>query len=129
MTPDMTPEHGPDAKDGPKEARPHDMGGEEAGEEAGAIDTADHGLLFWEKQANGMRMVMVRKGIVTLDELRRGAEDLEDYYQLSYFERATKAIRNILLEKRVFTDAELDAKMAQVRARFEVEPQERGRLE
>ena len=125
----MKPDHGPDAKDGPKQARPHDMGGNIDGEEADAIDTADHGLLFWEKQANGMRMVMVRKGIVTLDELRRGAEDLDDYYQLGYFERATKAIRKILLEKGIFTDAALDAKMAQVRARFEVEPQERGRLE
>ena len=31
--------------------RPHDMGGEPGG----PIDTVDHGMKFWEKQANALR--------------------------------------------------------------------------
>ncbi len=113
-----TPKHGPTAEDGPHAPRAHDMGGDVSSADAGPIDTRDHGMLFWEKQANGMRMVMVAKGISALDEMRRAAEDLPDYYRLSYFERTTKAIRNLLIEKGTFTQAELDEKMEVVRARF-----------
>lgn len=119
-----TPKHGPGADDGPRAARPHDMGGVEAG----PIDTADHGMLFWEKQANGMRMVMVSKDIMALDEMRRAAEDLPDYYRLSYFERTTKAIRNLLLEKETFTSSELEEKMDVIRARFKTDPDNRKNI-
>jgi len=96
---------------------PHDMGGEQAG----PIDTKDHGMKFWQRQANGLRMTIVRSRLLRLDELRRAAEDLgDDYYKLSYFERTTSAIRNILLEKGIVTAEELDAKMAEIRRRFEV---------
>lgn len=91
------------------------------GEPAGPIDTTDHGMRFWERQANALRGTVSAHRIVRLDELRRAAEDLgEDYYKLEYFERTTTALRNLLLEKGVITAAELEAKMAQVRARFAV---------
>ncbi|HUQ77168.1 MAG TPA: hypothetical protein VM183_20785 [Burkholderiales bacterium] len=94
---------------------PHDMGGEEAG----AIDITDHGMKFWEKQANALRNTLSRNKIVRLDEMRRAAEDLgERYYELEYFERTTHALRQVLLEKRFFTEAELAAKMAEVRKRY-----------
>lgn len=111
----MTTTASPADADDSTAARPHDMGGAPAG----AIDPTDHGLAAWENQANAMRMVMVQMDVVTLDELRRGAEDLPDYYRLTYFERTTKSIRNILLEKGVFTEAQLDAKMQEIRARLE----------
>jgi hypothetical protein len=96
--------------------RPHDMGGEEGG----PIDTVDHGMKFWEKQANALRLTLTRGGLVRLDELRRAAEDLgERYYQLAYFERTTEALRQVLLEKGFFTEAELVAKMAEVRKRHD----------
>jgi len=96
------------------EKRPHDMGGEDAG----AIDTADHGMKFWEKQANALRNTITSRKIVRIDELRRAAEDLgERYYQLEYFQRTTEALRNVLLEKGFFTEQELEAKMAEVRRR------------
>jgi nitrile hydratase len=119
-----TPKFGPEANDGPREARQHDMGGADAGK----IDTEDHGLLFWEKQANGMRMVLVGKELLKLDEMRRAAEDLPDYYRLSYFERTTKSIRNLLLEKGVFSEQDLAEKMSEVRERFETEPVSRGAI-
>jgi hypothetical protein len=94
--------------------RPHDMGGEEGG----PIDTVDHGMKFWEKQANALRSVLSRSGLVRLDELRRAAEDLgARYYELGYFERTTSALRTVLLEKCFFSEEELAAKIAEVRKR------------
>ena len=91
------------------------------GEAAGPIDTTDHGMRFWEKQANALRSTLTGKKIVRLDELRRAAEDLGDqYYKLDYFERTTTALRNLLVEKGVITETELKARMAEVRARFDV---------
>ena len=98
------------------EKRPHDMGGEPGG----PIDTVDHGLKFWEKQANALRNTLTSRKVVRLDELRRAAEDLgERYLQLGYFERTTHAMRVVLLEHGFFTEAELAAKMAEVRKRYE----------
>ena len=96
--------------------RPHDMGGEPGG----LIDTVDHGMKFWEKQANALRNTLTRSKVLRLDELRRAAEDLgERYYELEYFERTTHALRQILLERGYFTEAELAAKMAEVRKRYD----------
>ena len=96
---------------------PHDMGGEEAG----PVDTLDHGMRFWERQANGLRSTLTGSKIVRIDELRRAAEDLgERYSQLEYFERTTSALRAVLIEKGIITAEELTAKMVQVRARFDV---------
>lgn len=91
------------------------------GESAGAVDTADHGMKFWERQANALRTALRRKGLMTVDELRRAAEDLGDRYaKLEYFERTTLALRTVLLEKGYFTEESLAAKMAEVRKRFDV---------
>jgi len=94
--------------------RPHDMGGEDAD----AIDIADHGMKFWEKQANALRSTLTRGKVVRMDELRRAAEDLgERYAKLEYFQRTTEALRTVLLEKGFFTEAELARKVAEVRGR------------
>lgn len=94
--------------------RAHDMGGEDAG----AIDTADHGMKFWEKQANALRSTLTSRKVVRLDELRRAAEDLDERYgKLEYFQRTTEALRNVLLEKGFFTEEDLARKIAEVRRR------------
>src|SRR5256885_17256913 len=94
---------------------PHDMGGEPAG----PIDTADHGMKFWEKQANALRSTLTSRKIVRLDELRRAAEDLgERYYELQYFERTTEAMRALLIEKKYFSEQDLKTKMNEVRKRY-----------
>jgi hypothetical protein len=93
---------------------PADIGGEEAG----AIDTADHGMKFWEKQANALRSTLTSGSVLRLDELRRAAEELGPrYHELAYFERTTEALRNLLLEKGFFTEAELGRKIDEVRGR------------
>lgn len=94
--------------------QPHDMGGEDAG----ASDTADHGMKFWEKQANALRSTLTSRKVLRLDELRRAAEDLGPRYDgLEYFQRTTEALRTVLLEKGLFTQEELDAKVAEIRKR------------
>ena len=96
---------------------PHDIGGEAAG----PIDTTDHGTHFWERQANALRSVLSRSGVVKLDELRRAAEGLGDEYRkLAYFEVTTSALRALLLEKGLITEDELKSKMAEIRRRFDV---------
>ena len=96
---------------------PSDIGGEKAG----PIDTVDHGMKFWERQANALRSTLTRKGIVKTDELRRAAEDLGDRYsKLHYFEITTSALRTLMLEKGYMTEQELAARMDEVRARFNV---------
>ena len=90
------------------------------GEPGGPIDTVDHGMKFGETQANALRNTLTRRKIVRLDELRRAAEDLgENYLKLEYFQRTTHALRVVLLERGFFTEAELAAKMAEVRRRYE----------
>jgi len=99
---------------------PQDIGGDRAG----PVDRVDHGMKFWERQANGLRSVLQRKRILRTDELRRAAEDLgERYAQLAYFEITTSALRTVLLEKGLFNEAELEAKMREVRARCDVPDQ------
>ena len=103
--------------DRPIHKGPHDLGGTAAG----PIDTTDHGMKFWEKQANALRNTLTLKQVVRVDELRRAAEDLGDqYYKLAYFERTTMALRTLLIEKGLITETELKARMAEVRARFDV---------
>jgi nitrile hydratase len=99
---------------------PADIGGETTGEMSGPIDTVDHGMKFWERQANALRNTLTGSRVVRLDELRRAAEDLgARYYRLGYFERTTEALRNLLLEKGVFTQDELERKMDEVRKRYD----------
>ena len=96
---------------------PQDIGGEPAG----PIDTHDHGMKHWERQANALRSVAQMNEITCTDELRRAAEELGDKYKgMQYFEITTSAMRAVLLEKGHFTEQELAAKMAAIRARFNV---------
>src|SRR5262245_33016059 len=101
----------------PSRKRAADIGGNAAG----PVDPVDHGMRFWERQANGLRSVLTRGRKITVDELRRAAEDLGDRYaKLEYFERTTLALRTVLLEKGLITEESLSAKMAEVRKRFDV---------
>ena len=84
------------------------------GDEAGPVDTIDHGMKFWERQANGLRSVLSKKQIVRTDELRRAAEDLPNYSKLEYFEITTSALRTLLLEKGLISESELKARMDEV---------------
>jgi hypothetical protein len=101
--------------------RHHDMGGQPAG----PVDWADHDHAPWEKRVDALLRLLAdgRRRIMTVDELRRGIEELGPgaYDQLSYYQRWMASIGENLLEKGVFTVDELGRKMAEVEARWRAE--------
>ncbi len=100
---------------------PHDIGGVEPFE---PIDTTDHGMSHWEMHANALRMAITRySSLGTLDEMRRLAEDLgERFYQISYFERQTEALALVLVERDIFSQEDLDARMEEIAQKFKDTP-------
>lgn len=109
--------------------RHHDMGGLEAG----PVEITDHDHAPWEKQVNAMLRLLAdpKRGVMTVDELRRGIEDLGPgaYDELSYYERWISSIGNILLEKGVIEVDELGRKMAEIEARMRAAQSETGKAE
>ena len=94
---------------------PHDIGGLDAG----PVDTAPHELNLWEKEIDAINQLLAQKGIRRTDENRAAIETLghDAYDRLSYYERWTAALSRILIDKGVLTQDEIDAKLAQLRAR------------
>jgi hypothetical protein len=101
--------------------RHHDMGGRPAG----PVERHEHDPAPWEKRVDAiLRLLTDRKRrIMTVDELRRGIEQLGPgaYDELSYYERWIASIGENLLEKGVLTVDELGRKMAEVEARWRAE--------
>ena len=99
--------------------RHHDMGGLDAG----PVDRGEHDYAPWEKRVDAILRLLSspKRGILQVDELRRGIEELGPgaYDELSYYERWIAAISNLLLEKGVITVDELGRRMAEVEARLE----------
>ena len=63
----------------------HDIGGLPLGE----IDVGQHDYAMWEKRVDAMLVLLSKKGVITVDELRWGIETLgaDAYEKLSYYER------------------------------------------
>lgn len=100
--------------------RHHDMGGLDAG----PVEPADHVFEPWERRVHAIqRLLTGPKGVMTVDELRRGIEDLGPglYDSLGYYERWIASIANILVEKGMFTVDELGRKIAEVEAAWRKE--------
>jgi hypothetical protein len=95
----------------------HDMGGLPAG----PLDLSEHAYAPWEKRTHAMLILLAepRRGVMTVDELRRGIESLgaADYDRLTYYERWIASLANILLQKGIFTADELGRKLAEIEAR------------
>ena len=99
--------------------RHHDMGGLEAG----PVEQSEHDYAPWEKRVDAIMRLLTGKQyeVITVDELRRGIEDLGPgvYDELSYYERWISSITNILIEKGVISVDELGRRTEDVRARRE----------
>jgi hypothetical protein len=95
---------------------PHDVGGLPEG----PIETEAHDLSFWEKQIDGIRTIIGAKGIVTTHENRRYIEGLGDnaFETLTYYERWTAALAREMVEKGILTQAEIDARVREIRERL-----------
>ena len=86
---------------------------------AGPVTPHEHDLEPWEKRVDAVLRLLVGKGVMTLDELRRGIEELGPgaYDELSYFERWIASIANNLVEKGVIGVQELGEAMEAAQAR------------
>jgi hypothetical protein len=79
--------------------RHHDIGGQEAP----TVVRDEHDPAPWEKKVDALLRLLSAKGVMTVDELRRGIEEIGPgaYDELSYYERWITSITNILIEKGV----------------------------
>jgi hypothetical protein len=95
----------------------HDMGGLPAG----PLDRSEHNYAPWEKRTHALLILLAEpcRGVMTVDELRRGIESLgaQEYDKLTYYERWIVSIANNLIEKGVITLDELGRKLAEIEGR------------
>ena len=73
------------------------------------IDTGPHELTAFDKQVDAIRQLLSAKGLMNVDELRRGIEAIPEaeYHSLSYYERWLRSIAATLVRKNVITQEEL----------------------
>jgi len=89
----------------------HDRGGLRTDE---PIDRSEHALEDWEVLTDALAGALARRGLVNVDELRRGIESIPpaEYERASYYERWLLSIETILSEKGVLAAGELDRRAA-----------------
>jgi hypothetical protein len=92
----------------------HDMGGSPGG----PIDRDQHEVEDWERLADAINSALGARGLQTTDELRRAIESLENYRDLSYYERWTAATERLLVEKNILTHEEIDERAAEIERRW-----------
>jgi hypothetical protein len=93
----------------------HDMGGAPGG----PIDRSQHEVEDWERLADAINGALGAKGLQSIDELRRSIESLEEYRELSYYERWVAATEKLLIEKDVLSSDEIDERAAEIERRWE----------
>lgn len=76
-----------------------------------AVDVEPHALTDFDKEVDAIRQLLGMKGLVTVDELRRGIEAIPEaeYHRLSYYRRWIRSIADNLIRKGVVSEAELVA--------------------
>lgn len=78
------------------------------------IDRSEHELADWELLTDALVGALSRRGLMNVDELRRGIESMPpgEYERASYYERWLFSIETILTEKGVLAAGELDARLS-----------------
>ena len=95
----------------------HDVGGLPGGK----INREETPETLFEKRVDAMVMLLTspKLGAFKVDALRRAVESnsAEDYKRLMYYQKWMRAIRMLLVEQSVLTDAEIDTRIAELRQR------------
>ena len=88
----------------------HDIGGV-SGFMCREVDTGAHALTDFDREVDAYRQILGRKGVMSVDELRRGIEAIPEaeYHRLTYYERWIRSIADNLLRNGTVTEAELAA--------------------
>ena len=76
-----------------------------------AVDIEPHTLTDFDKEVDALVQVIRLKGMMTVDELRRGIEAIpeEQYLRLSYYRRWIRSLTDNLLARGLLSEAELRA--------------------
>ena len=77
------------------------------------IDRGEHELADWELLTDALVGVLGRRGVMNVDELRRGIESMppEEYERASYYERWLFSVESVLTEKGILAPGELDRRI------------------
>jgi hypothetical protein len=90
----------------------HDLGGQPAG----PVDLAEHERTFFDQRVDAMMRLLAhpQHGHYTVDAMRRAIESLprDDYSGLGYYERWLRAMRQLVVEKGLLSEDELNCKLA-----------------
>ena len=89
------------------------------GAPGGPIDRSQHEIEDWERLADAINGALGAKGLQSTDELRRSIESLEEYRELSYYERWVAATEKLLIEKDVLSSDEIDERAAEIERRWD----------
>ena len=75
------------------------------------IDTGAHTLDDFDREVDAIRGILGAKGVMSVDELRRGIEAIPeaDYLRMSYYQKWIRSIADNLVARGVVTEAELKA--------------------
>jgi hypothetical protein len=92
----------------------HDLGGA-ARYACDPIDLSPHALTAFDREVDAIRQILGAKGIMSVDELRRGIEELpaQDYERLGYYQRWLRSIVANLIRNGAMTEAEWRAALAE----------------
>ena len=95
----------------------HDIGGDTES----TIKREEHNYAFWEKRVDALMVLLSDpdRKLLRVDELRRAIESFspEDYDQLTYYQRWIKAITQVMIEKGVVNQLELENQIDSLKER------------
>ena len=102
-------------------ARPHDLGGQPAGQ----IDRAEHEAEPWQNLVTAL-MYLLRDHchLAKTDEMRRAIEDMkpEEYRRLGYFYKWAVGFSTLVVEKALMTSDEIARRVGDIAARLRAKP-------
>ena len=85
------------------------------------IDHEEHDPTFYEKRIDAMLMLLTSPKIhaFSVDALRRAIEEntADDYAKRGYYEKWLKAIRQLLVEQGILSDAEISERIDAIKKR------------
>lgn len=78
------------------------------------IDTEPHQLDDFDREVDALRQILAIKGLLTVDELRRGIEAIPEaeYHRLTYYQRWIRSLTETLMRRGVLGEGELRARLA-----------------
>jgi hypothetical protein len=98
--------------------RKNDIGGDDAG----PIDRTERPVRYWEMESDALRKALGAdpRSSITLDELRRAMEDLDqEAYDAGFFSRRIAAMEVLLIEKGILSKEAVAERMESLKAAAE----------